>query len=204
MGTRSFLLKKELLILAGSLLRHIPDKKTAITDVVWAILSRPCAPNLQLIGLANVTPHLGEKSVQLILNLAPKTREKLLSTETQVVEVGENYTLPSLHRYWDPLAVVDAIAKKISENDQDALTAPQMHVLAAAVSGAGDDAIAEKEVHWITALSTINQYVFTGLADESLCDNAIRFVEVLIFGESAQLRQKIVEQKEFLLGMMLL
>merc|ERR1712187_543807 len=80
-NARSFLLKKELLILAGSLFRHLPDKKTDITNVVWSILSRPCAPNLQLIGLANVTPHLVEKSVQLILNLAPKVREKLLSTQ---------------------------------------------------------------------------------------------------------------------------
>ena len=108
-NTRSFLLKKELLILAGSLLRHLSDKKVEITDVVWAILSRPCAPNLQLIGLANVTPHLVEKSVQLILNLAPKVREKLLSTQIKTVEVGESYTLPSLHRYWDPLAVVEAV-----------------------------------------------------------------------------------------------
>lgn len=203
-NTRSFLLKKELLILAGSLLRHLSDKKVDITDVVWAILSRPCAPNLQLIGLANVTPHLVEKSVQLILNLAPKVREKLLSTQIQTVEVGENYTLPSLHRYWDPLAVVEAVAKMVNENNQDALTAPQMHVLAAAVSGAGDDAILEKEDHWGAALGTIHKYVFLGLSDESLCDNAIRFVEVLIFGSSVTLRNQIVEEKDFLVSLMLL
>merc|ERR1712025_555110 len=60
------------------------------------------------------------------------------------------------------------------------------------------------EVHWSSVLDTINQYVFTGLADERLCDNAIRFVEALIFGQSKQLRNQIVEQKEFLLAMMLL
>ena len=203
-NTTSFALKKELLILGGSLLRHLPDKKAEVTDVVWAILSRPCAPNLQLIGLANVTPHLVQKSVQLILKLAPKVREKLLSTQTQVVEVGERYNLPSLHRYWDPLAVVDAIAKMISANNQDALTAAQMHVLAAAVNGAGDDAILEKEDHWWSALSTIIQYVFTSLADESLVDNAVLLVEVLLFGASTKLRNQVMEEKDFLLCMMLL
>jgi len=203
-NTSSFALKKELLILGGSLLRHLPDKKAEVTDVVWAILSRPCAPNLQLIGLANVTPHLVGKSVQLILQIAPKVREKLLSTQTQVVDVGERYNLPSLHRYWDPLAVVDAIAKMISANNQEALTAAQMHVLAAAVNGAGDDAILEKEDHWWAALGTIIQYVFTSLADESLCDNAILLVEVLLFGTSTKLRNQVMEEKDFLLSMMLL
>merc|ERR1712048_325805 len=92
----------------------------------------------------------------------------------------------------------------ISENNQDALTAAQMHVLAAAVNGAGDDAILEKEDHWWASLSTIIQYVFTSLADESLCDNAVLLVEVLLFGASTKLRNQVMEEKDFLLSMMLL
>merc|ERR1712188_307379 len=85
-------------------------------------------------------------------------------------------------KYWDPLVVVDAVAKEITQQKLEYIEAEHMEILAAAFENAPN--LSEDVENWKSILieNGLQGYICLAMCDPLCCELAVRLLRTVISG----------------------
>lgn len=163
-----------------------------LMELLFATLNKPGVASLKTVALSSMAPQL-KKHVSLcplycdlLLALTDEERRHLLNQSAdndEQLQLGAStvFKITSIPQSWYSFGIMQAMTKKIQEDNLQALDVPHFDIFDACLSAAGKSD--EDLQSWQTLFKELQSYIFGSLSNEEMCESAseviVKFFKLL-------------------------